>query len=186
MKRAETGQTRSPARRAAELGLWMALAIVISTLEEFLPTIPVPGAKPGLSNIVTMLVLSVDGLPAAMLVTGGKAVFALFRGGTAFVLSLAGGVCSTLLMVLCRRLFGRYVSYVGIGVAGAVAHNLAQWGVAMLMMSSSLLYYAPWLLLTATVAGTVTGLVLNIAMPALERLPVWGRAGIHRKAGYEP
>lgn len=81
MKGANAVKTASAARRAAQLGLWMALAIAISSLEGWLPTLPVPGAKPGLSNIATMYVLTSMGLPAALAVTAGKAVFALFRGG---------------------------------------------------------------------------------------------------------
>lgn len=156
-------------RRVAALGLWMALAIAVSSLESLLPVLPVPGAKPGLSNIVTMYVLSSMGLPAALAVTMGKAIFALFRGGTAFLMSLAGGLVSTLIMAACRRCLGRYVSYIGIGIAGAVAHNMAQLEVSMLLLDASLLYYAPWLLFLALAAGTVTGLTLNLVMPALTR-----------------
>lgn len=84
-------------------------------------------------------------------------------------MSLAGGVLSTLLMALCLRLFARHVSYIGIGVAGAVAHNMGQLGMAMLLLDDSLLYYSPWLLFLAVAAGTVTGLTLNLVMPALRR-----------------
>ena len=161
MKGANAVKTASAARRAAQLGLWMALAIAISSLEGWLPTLPVPGAKPGLSNIATMYVLTSMGLPAALAVTAGKAVFAL--------MSLAGGALSTLLMALCLRLFARHVSYIGIGVAGAVAHNMGQLGMAMLLLDDSLLYYSPWLLFLAVAAGTVTGLTLNLVMPALRR-----------------
>lgn len=158
-----------PALRAATLGVCMALAIVVSSLESLLPTLPVPGAKPGLSNIVTMYALSFMGLPAALAVTAGKAAFALFRGGTAFLMSLAGGLVSTLLMAVCLRFFGRHISYIGVGVAGAVAHNMAQLAVSMLLLDFSLLYYSPWLLLLAVTAGTVTGLALNLVMPVLQR-----------------
>ena len=72
-------------------------------------------------------------------------------------------------MAACRRWLGRYVSYIGIGIAGAVAHNMAQLGVSMLLLDASLLYYAPWLLFLALAAGTVTGLTLNLVMPALTR-----------------
>lgn len=176
----DTLRSRGPANRAAALGICMALAIAVSLLEGWLPALPVPGAKPGLSNIVTMYVLSSMGLPAALAVAAGKAVFALFRGGTAFLMSLAGGVASTLLMAACLRLFRRYVSYIGVGVAGAVAHNMAQLAVSMVLLDVSLYYFAPWLLLMAVAAGTVTGLVLNLVMPALERSLSGGR---RRKAG---
>ncbi len=172
---------RGPAGRAAALGICMALAIAVSLLEGWLPALPVPGAKLGLSNIVTMFVLSSMGLPAALAVAAGKAVFALFRGGTAFLMSFAGGAASTLVMAACLRFFRGHVSYIGIGVAGAVAHNMAQLAVSMALLDVSLYYFAPWLLLMAAAAGTVTGLALNLVMPALERSLAGG--GRRRKAG---
>ncbi len=161
------------ARRAALLGILCALAIALSFLEGFLPVLPVPGAKLGLSNLVTMVALSSLGLPAAFTVTMGKALFALFRGGTAFLMSLSGGLLSTLVMALAWRLFRRRFSFVGIGLLGAVAHNGGQLGMATLLMGPSLLAYAPWLLLLAIVAGTATGLTLNLALPALRRLHIY-------------
>ena len=163
--------TAPPARRAALLGILSALAVALSFLEGLVPAIPVPGAKLGLSNIVTMYALSSLGLPAALAVTAVKAVFALLRGGIACVMSLSGGLFSTLIMALCLRLFGTRVSFVGIGIVGAVAHNAGQLAAAMVLVNGSLLYAAPLLLALALAAGTVTGLVLNAVMPALNRLP---------------
>ena len=158
----------SPASKAALLGILCAVAVALSFLEGLLPALPIPGAKLGLSNIVTMYALSVLGLPAALAVA--KAGFALLRGGFAFAMSLAGGLLSTLLMALALRLLRRHVSFVGIGILGAIAHNAAQLGVAMLLLDTALLAYAPWLLLMALLAGTLTGCVLNVVMPALARV----------------
>lgn len=77
----------------ALLGLLAALALALSFLEGLLPALPVPGAKLGLSNIVTMYALTALSLPAALGITAVKAVFALLRGGSAFLMSAAGG-CS--------------------------------------------------------------------------------------------
>lgn len=159
------------ARRAALLGILAALAVALSFLEGLLPPLPVPGAKLGLSNIVTMYALSVLGLPAALAVAVVKAAFALLRGGTAFLMSLAGGVLSTLVMALALRLFKRSGSFIAVGICGAIAHNGAQLGVAMLLLGPSLLYYGPFLLLAALAAGMLTGFTLNIVMPALRRIP---------------
>lgn len=158
------------AQRAALLGVLCALAAALSFLEGLLPALPIPGAKLGLSNIVTMFALSEMGLPAALAVTLAKALFALFRGGSAFLMSLSGGVLSTLVMAGPLRLWHSRMSFVGIGVAGATAHNAGQLFVAMALLSPSLFYYAPWLLLMAIAAGTVTGLVLNAVMPAIIQL----------------
>lgn len=160
----------SPASKAALLGILCAVAVALSFLDGLLPALPIPGAKLGLSNIVTMYALSALGLPAALAVAVVKAGFALLRGGFAFAMSLAGGLLSTLLMALALRLLRRHVSFVGIGILGAIAHNAAQLGVAMLLLDTALLAYAPWLLLMALLAGTLTGCVLNVVMPALARV----------------
>ena len=91
----------SPARRAAELGIFAALALVLSFLESLLPPLPMmpPGAKLGLSNIVTMFLASSQGLVPALLIALLKGLFAgVTRGFTAMVLSLAGGMLSTCVM----------------------------------------------------------------------------------------
>ena len=109
----------------ALLGLLAALALALSFLEGLLPALPVPGAKLGLSNIVTMYALTALSLPAALGITAVKAVFALLRGGSAFLMSAAGGLLSTLVMALCLRLFRGKMGDIGIGIAGAVAHGPA-------------------------------------------------------------
>lgn len=158
------------ARRAALLGLLAALAVALSFLEGLLPVIPIPGAKLGLSNIVIMYALTSLNLPCALALAAVKAAFALLRGGTAFFMSLAGGLFSTLVMAGALRLFRNRVSFIGVGILGAVAHNGGQLAAAMLLLSPALIGYGPWLLLLAVAAGTVTGLTLNIVMPALGRL----------------
>lgn len=172
MKPVDPAKRNSPARRAALLGILCALAATLSFLEGLLPSLPVPGARLGLSNVVTMFALSAPGLglPAALVVSLAKALFALLRGGTAFFMSLSGGLLSTLVMALAWRVFRRRLSFVGIGVLGAVAHNGGQLGAAMLLLGPALLAYAPWLLLAALFAGAATGITLNVVMPALERM----------------
>lgn len=165
MKGANAVKTASAARRAAQLGLWMALAIAISSLEGWLPTLPVPGAKPGLSNIATMYVLTSMGLPAALAVTAARRCSPCSGAGTAALMSLAGGVLSTLLMALCLRLFARHVAISASGWPGRSPTTWGSWGMAMLLLDDSLLYYSPWLLFLAVAAGTVTGLTLNLVMP---------------------
>ena len=89
------------ARKTALLGILCAQAIALSFLESLIPALPFlpPGAKPGFSNIVTMFAVLTFGLPQAMCITVFKALFALAtRGATAFFMSLAGGVLSTLAM----------------------------------------------------------------------------------------
>ncbi len=157
-------------RRVALWGMLAALAVALSFLEGLLPPLPVPGAKLGLSNIVTMYCLGTLGLPAALAVTTVKAGFALLRGGTAGLMSFCGGMLSTLVMALCLRVRRLPLSFLGIGIAGAAAHNLGQLGAAMLLLQPTLYTYAPLLLLVALPTGAVTGFMLNVTLPAIRRL----------------
>ena len=163
---------KQKAGRVAFTGLLAALAIALSFLEGLLPPLPMmpPGAKLGLSNIVTMYALTALSLPAALGITAVKAVFALLRGGSAFLMSAAGGLLSTLVMALCLRLFRGKMGDIGIGIAGAVAHNAGQWLMALLLIGPAVLAYAPWLLLMALATGMVTGLTLHLLLPAIGKL----------------
>lgn len=157
----------------ALFGLLAALAMALSYLESLLPTaafLP-PGAKPGFSNLVNLFAASFMGTLPALGIALLKACFAgLTRGLTAFFMSLCGGILSTLLMCLLLRRQKR-LSFIGIGVAGAVCHNLGQLLAASVLVGNrSVLGYAPILLLCALAAGTLTGLVFRAVFPALQRI----------------
>ncbi len=162
-------QTESRTFRTAALGILCGLAVALSFLESLLPPLPIPGAKWGLSNLATMTALPLFGLPGALAVTAVKAGFAFFRGGASGWMSLAGGLLSTLLMAAVLRLFSRGISFLGVGIVGAVAHNMGQLLAAMLLFSPALIWYAPWLWLTGAAAGCITGLTVKMLLPLLQR-----------------
>ena len=83
---------------------WAALAIVLSALENLIPPLPMmpPGAKLGLSNIVTMFAAGTFGLIPALAIALLKALFAgATRGVTALLMSLAGGFSARWLWAFC-------------------------------------------------------------------------------------
>ncbi|MGI6264035.1 MAG: Gx transporter family protein [Acutalibacteraceae bacterium] len=168
MKRSKI--TDKPAGKIALLGILAALAVALSWLESVLPALPVPGAKWGLSNLATMTALSGMGWPAGLAITLVKAGFALLRGGTAALMSLAGGVCSLPVMALLWRKGRPAAGFLGIGIAGAAAHNAGQLLMAMALVDAGLWRYAPVLLVMAIAAGSVTGLVMRVVWPALKRI----------------
>ena len=59
-----------------------------------------------------------------------------------------------------------------IGVCGAFGHNLAQLLVALWMTGFGALGYIPALALYSVVCGICTGLLLQVLLPLLEKLPV--------------
>ena len=106
--------------RIALIGLLGALALVLGILENLLPPLPgmPPGAKAGLSNLVTMFAAGAIGLPAALFIAAIKGLFAfLTRGVSAGLMSLCGGLLSTLIMgILWKK---TKFTPVFIGVCGA-------------------------------------------------------------------
>ncbi|MBR6512743.1 MAG: Gx transporter family protein [Clostridia bacterium] len=158
----------------ALLGVLGAEALALSFLENFIPAIPglPPGAKPGFANIVTMFTASTMGFLPALAITVIKSVFAFItRGATAGMMSFAGGLLSTIVMVLLLRLKKNPFGILGVSVASATAHNAGQLAVACIISGTPalILGYGPLLLLFAVITGSVTGVVLKIVLPALEK-----------------
>ena len=165
--------TKTKSYKAAFTGIAAAVAITLSFLEGLIPTAAFmpPGAKAGFSNIAVMFAASEFGLIPALSVTLLKSLFVfLTRGATAFFMSLAGGVLSTLVMYLLFR-FSKNAGYIEIGILSALAHNAGQFSVAAIMISGeSVIGYAPVLLLSALVTGAVTGSILRAVMPKLHNI----------------
>ena len=169
------------ARRVAVTGLLGALALTLSLLEGMLPPVPTlpPGAKLGLSNIAVLFAVQSLGLLPALGIALVKAVFAgLTRGGIAFLMSLSGGLLSTVLVFILSRL-----RRPGLGIAGALAHNFGQLLTATLLTSLAAAWYAPWLIGFGVLFGAVTGVILRVTMPVLNRLLPSQTAQAERGAG---
>ncbi len=150
------------------MGLLFALAIAFSYLESLIPSVGIPGIKLGLSNTVTMYTLFFLGPVPALTLAVLKAGFAFLRGATAGLLSLAGGLCSVLVMMLGTKL---KASVVLTSILGAVFHNIGQLAMAAFIIGSSLtFYYVPVLLVAGVVMGILTALVLRLMLPALDKL----------------
>ncbi|WP_195974855.1 Gx transporter family protein [Hydrogeniiclostridium mannosilyticum] len=172
------------ASRTALYGLLGALALVLSAAENMIPPVPVlpPGAKLGLSNLVTMFAVNALGLAPALFITLLKSLFAgLTRGVLASVMSLAGGLASTLAMWLVCRPRRQLAGAVGFGVVGAVAHNFGQFWVAFFLTTPAVVYYIPWLLLFGVLSGVLTGLMFCVTMPLLHRYFPGPNAGKNRR-----
>ena len=161
--------------KVALLGIFGAVALVLSFLEGMLipdiPFLPV-GAKPGLSNIITMYIAGTMGFPGAIYITMLKALFALItRGATGAFMSFSGGLLSTVAVCLLIKYQGRIFSYLGLGIIGAVMHNFGQLLAACIVSGTfALMNYGKYLLAFALITGTVTGSVLLVLMPRLGKI----------------
>jgi len=143
---------------------WLALLVLAIGLQVFEASLPSlgPWFKPGLANLATLLALALMGPRAAVSLAIGRIIIGSFFIGTlftpTFVMSMAGGLTATLVMIAAWR-FIPGISLVGISLLGALAHMLAQFvTVEFLFIQQPALYYAlPPLLGISCISGWING-----------------------------
>lgn len=152
------------AKKVALWGILGALAIASSYLETLIsPLISFPGARVGFSNVLTMASCLSFGLPGALYITAIKVLFALItRGGIAALLSLCGGVLSSLVMCF---LFKTKNSLLSTSIISACTHSLAQLLISALLLGNAIFYYSPILLIISVLSGITTGIILKLLLP---------------------
>lgn len=145
-----------------------ALALALSYVENFLPILPLPGAKLGLANIVTLFALYALGPAQALLILLSRCTLgALFAGNlNALLFSLMGGLAAMGVMIALRRL--RRLSIYGVSMGGAAAHGCGQVAAAILTLGNMApVGYLPLLLWMSLATGAVTGLMAGLLFRAL-------------------
>lgn len=158
----------------------IALALGLSIVERWIPLdliVPVPGIKLGLANIVTLFaLLRLRPLDAFIILLIRCLVMGAITGPTTLLFSLCGGLLALLLMWLLCRWEGRFVSVIGISLAGAAAHNIGQVTVAGFLLSEPLLLltYLPPLLLTSLATGVLTGVAALPVIRVFKPIPTVG------------
>lgn len=176
----DSGRRITSARRVALDAALLTAALMLSYLEHLLPLGALtflPGFKPGFANAVTLLAFSLlsplDALAVSMLRVGITGV--LFGSWTSLFFSL-GGACMTYLALWLARVLLRRCSYLGVSVLCAAAHNTGQVLAACAIMPSPggapfglLTTLLPYLLLAAIPCGALTGVLLDLLIPRLER-----------------
>jgi heptaprenyl diphosphate synthase len=131
-----------------------AVALGLTVLENAIPS-PLPGVKPGLANIVTLIVLARYGWRAAawvslLRVLAGSLLFGNFLA-PGFFLSLSGAVCSLVVLALSLHLPQRWFGPVTDSILAAFAHIAGQ--------MAGIAYLIPIFATAALVFGTVNGLI---------------------------
>jgi heptaprenyl diphosphate synthase len=151
-----------------------AAAIGLALIDAAIP-LPLPGVKPGLSNIVTLIVLARYGWVAAAwvsalrVIAGGLLLGQFLSPG--FFMSLAGASLSLLALAFVSRLPRRWFGPVSWSILAAFAHIGGQLLLARLWLipHNGLFYLVPLFSVAALVFGIINGL---IAARLLAELPV--------------
>ena len=151
---------KTQVKKLTFLSVLSSLAIILSFVESLLPPIwsAVPGIKMGLPNIVIIFLLYKFSVREAVVVSVIRLLIVglLFGNFMTFLYSFAGAFLSLTVMWLLKRI--RKFSQVGVSIAGAVSHNLAQVIVAILVLGTKEIgFYMPVLAVSGIVAGIFVG-----------------------------
>ena len=163
--------TGSRTKRVATLGVIASLALLLSYVEFLLPPlfVAVPGIKLGLPNVVILFVLYYSGVRDAIGVSFVRVIISAMLFGSVMTLaySAAGAALSLVVMATLKRL--NILSPLGVSVAGAVAHNIGQTVVAVILLDTpQIAYYMVVLTLTGIVTGAFVGILGGLL---LRRIP---------------
>ena len=142
------------------LSLLTAGALILSIIEGMIPLPYIaPGAKLGLSNIVTLSVIVVFGFKDALLVVIIRCILLMLvaTNPITFIYSIVSGIMSTIIMSIGLKYFKSF-SLIGISVLGAMAHNASQISVAAVLFGTfNLYYYLPILSFVSIFTGCFVG-----------------------------
>ena len=162
---------KSATKKIALSGLFLALALIVSLLENLLPPIvpALPYAKLGLGNVVLLMCFLLVGVGEGYCVLLLKCLLAaVFAGNfSSLVWSVPAGLVAYTLMCLLHRT--RLFSTVALSAAGGMAHNAVQMAVGAGVAGSAVVVYLPYMLVAGGVADIATGVVCHFVLAVAER-----------------
>lgn len=158
-------------KKIALYGMFIALAFIFNYVERLLPfNFGIPGIKLGLANIVVLMALYTLGYKAAFTLTVVRVLLTGFSYGSMYhvMYGMAGAMLSFLFMSVLHKT--KKFSIVGVSIIGGLGHNIGQILVAMWILSESLLYYLPFLLVGGAISGTLIGILGSLIVTRVQKL----------------
>ena len=149
------------AKKIAVLAIFITLSLITFIIENQFPPLFVPGARMGLANIFSFTALIMFSPVEAFIVVAVRTgLGAIYAGNvSALLYSFPGGVVSMVISsVLMYTVYPR-VSVMAVSVLGAVAHNVTQNIVFVLLTDTSTLTLIPYFILAGILSGAIVGAV---------------------------
>lgn len=149
-------------KKLARLSLFTALALIMSLVESALPPLFwfAPGAKLGLSNLLSLITLFTDGVVGGYVVLVVRILLAqVFSGNfAAIIYALPAGLISYIVQVLLVKFLLKKISVVSVSVIGGVLHNLVQTLIASMITGVNLYSLVIYTLPVGFAAGLFVGI----------------------------
>jgi len=168
-------------RKLSVIAVFASLAVALGILESLIPfATAIPGAKPGLGNILVLACLWFFSGRDVLWLIAVKTLLTAFILGTfsTFLFSIMGAMASFAVMWSMLRFGRRAFSLTAVSVAGGVAHNLGQLTAAAAVLGTTrIFYYFPVLLAAGVVTGVFVGLAARHLIGTLTRIGLFREMG---------
>lgn len=164
-------------KRITRLALLLALSVVLNLVESIIPIFngTVPGLKLGLANIVILFTLYKFSFRESITLSIMRVILVgILRTGlfsVSFFFSLGGAFLSIIIMYIFKKI--TKLSIIGISILGSIFHSIGQIIVACLLINTtSMIYYLPWILLFSIPTGIFTGIMSKQLLNAYDKIIV--------------
>lgn len=151
-------------KKFTRLSLLLALSIFLSLIENLFPIFNgmIPGLKIGLANIIILFVLYEYTFKDSLYVSILRVILVgMLRTGlfsVTFFFSLAGALLSVSMMYIAKKF--TKLSIIGISIIGSIFHSIGQIIMSIILLrTTSMLYYLPYLLIFSVPTGIFTGII---------------------------
>lgn len=156
-------------KRLTFLSLMVGYSLILYIIETYIPNpliILFPGAKLGLTNIITLISLILLGIKDTFIIVTIRVILSsIFSGPLSYLLfSIGGAYLSLILMYVASKISG--FSLIGVSIIGAIGHNIGQLIVASIIVENVLtIGFLPFMLIASLVTGIFVGMVAKYCVP---------------------
>lgn len=156
--------------RLTLLSMYIALGLILSYLESLFPILAGlgiyhPAMKIGLANVIVVIALYTLKTHEVAIIHFARILIMgiLFGNIYSLLFSVAGGLCSFLMMVTFK--WTKWLTPIGISMVGAIVHNIGQLIVASILMRQ--VYFMsllPFYLMIGLGSGIIVGAIANMVI----------------------
>ncbi|EFW37653.1 Gx transporter family protein [Treponema phagedenis] len=145
--------------------LFGAVCFFLSVIEFMIPK-PLPFLRLGLANLPLLFAADLLSFSGYLLLVFIKIIGQAVINGTLFsyilLFSMAGSISSALVMFGLRKISGKYLSFIGISVAGSFSSNMVQVLLArFLIFGEGVWYILPPFFIIGAITGVALGSFVN-------------------------
>jgi heptaprenyl diphosphate synthase len=165
-------------KKMAYMSLMIGYSLILYIIEIYIPNpliVIFPGAKLGLTNIITLTSLVIFGLKDTFIIVSIRVLMSsIFTGPISYLMfSIVGAYLSLMFMTIALKT--NKFSLIGVSVIGAIGHNIGQLIVASLIIKNSMVFgYLPYMLIASIITGIFVGITskyMTLKLPYIAKNP---------------